>query len=122
MEVAVQLASLKSLLENMCLKAATRNLKGDDDVYKPASRNTLGGLLVHIRFFDAHKKAFTKEQCFMAIALSSTGVYGTAITLTITPDEVVGGDKLLHFWGLPVTNTGEDLVSPVYGTVSSEFL
>jgi hypothetical protein len=49
-EVAVKRATYKSLLNNMYLEGATRNLKGDDEAYKYASRNTLEGILVYAHF------------------------------------------------------------------------
>jgi hypothetical protein len=54
----------------------------------------------------------------MVIGMSSKCLDGSA--LTPTSDEVWGDDKLLHLLGLPVTYTGEDPISPVYGTVGSE--
>jgi hypothetical protein len=52
MEVAVKQATWKSLLDNFYLEGATRNLKGDDEAYKYASRNALVGILVLVQFFD----------------------------------------------------------------------
>jgi hypothetical protein len=103
----------------MFLDGATRDIKGEDEAYKFASRNTLG-LLVFTRFFDKNKGAFTKDPCFMVIALPSTGLDGP--TLTLAPDEIWGKDKLIHLSGLPVTDTGNDPMSPICGTVGSEFI
>jgi hypothetical protein len=58
----------------MFLDGATRDIKGEDEAYKFASLNTLGGLLVFARFFDKKKGAFAKDPCFMVIALPSTGI------------------------------------------------
>jgi hypothetical protein len=82
MEIAVKCATWKLLLNNMYLDSATRDLKGEDEAYTFASWNALGGLLVFARFFDTEKKAFTKDPCFMVIALPLTGLDGTALTLT----------------------------------------
>jgi hypothetical protein len=105
MEIAVKRATWKSLLENMYLDSATRDLKGEDEAHKFASRRALGGLLVFARFFDRETKAFAQEPCFMVIVLPSTGVDGPALTLT--SDKVWGDNKLVHLLGLPVTGTGE---------------
>jgi hypothetical protein len=56
----------------------------------------------------------------MVIALPSTGPDGPALALT--SDEVWGEDKLIHLSGLPVTNTGDNPLSPVRGMVGSECL
>jgi hypothetical protein len=56
----------------------------------------------------------------MVIALSSTGLDGS--TLTLMSDEVWGEDKLIHLSGLPVTDTGDNPLSPVCGTVRSACL
>jgi hypothetical protein len=42
-EVAVQQATWKWLLDMMYLEAVNHNLKGDDETYKDASHNALGG-------------------------------------------------------------------------------
>jgi hypothetical protein len=85
-EITVKRATWKSLLNNVYLDSATRDLKGDDEAYKFTSRNALWGFLVFTRFFDKEKKAFAKDPCFMTIALPSTGLDGP--TLTLTSDEV----------------------------------
>jgi hypothetical protein len=59
MEIAVKRATWKSLLDNLYLNGATRDLKGEDEAYKFASRNALGKLLVFTCFFDPETKAFT---------------------------------------------------------------
>jgi hypothetical protein len=56
----------------------------------------------------------------MVTALPSTGLDGPALTLT--SDEVWGDDKILHLSGLPVTDTGEDLLNQLFGTVCIECL
>jgi hypothetical protein len=110
----------KSLLDNMFLDGATRDVKGGGEAYKLASRNTLGGQLVFARFFYKKKGTFAKDPCFMVIAFPSTGMGGP--TLTLVSDEVWGEDKLVHLSGLPVTNTYNDPLSHVCGTVGSECL
>jgi hypothetical protein len=104
----------------MYIDGATRNIKWEDEAYKFTPRNALGGLLVFIRFFDKEKDAFTKDPCFLVIALPSTGLDDP--THTLTPDEVWGKDKLIHLSGFPVTDTGCDPLSPICGTVGSECL
>jgi hypothetical protein len=120
MEIAVKRATWKSLLDNLYLDNATSDLKGEDEAYKFASRNALGRILVFAPFFNLETKAFTQDPCFMVIALTSTGLDGPALTLT--SDEVWVDDKLVHLLGLPVTNTGDDPLRPVCGTVGSECL
>jgi hypothetical protein len=66
------------------------------------------------------KGAFANDPCFMVIVLPWTGLDDPALTLT--PDEVWGEDKLVHLSGLPVTDTGDDPLSPICGTVGSECL
>jgi hypothetical protein len=66
------------------------------------------------------KKAFTQDPCFMVIALPSTGMDGAVITLT--SDEVWGRDTLVHLSGLPLTDTEDEPLDPVCGTVISECL
>jgi hypothetical protein len=56
----------------------------------------------------------------MVIALPSTDLDGPALALT--SDKVWGEDKLIHLSGLPVTDTGEDPLIPICGTVGSECL
>jgi hypothetical protein len=53
----------------------------------------------------------------MVIALPSTGLDGPALTLT--SDQVCGKDKLMHLSSLPVTNMGDNPLSPVCGTFGS---
>jgi hypothetical protein len=101
MEIAVKCATWKYLLDN----------QGEDEAYKFASRNALGGILVFARFFDPEKKAFAQDPCFMVIAPPSTGMDDRALTLML--DEVWGDDKLVHLSGLPVTDTENDPLSPV---------
>jgi hypothetical protein len=119
-EISIKCAKWKSLLNNLYLDSATRNMKGEDEAYKFASRNTLGGILVSARFFDPEPKSFTQDPLFMVIALRSTGLDSPALTLMA--DKVWGGDKLLHLLGHPVTDMGDDPQIPVCGTVSSECL
>jgi hypothetical protein len=69
---------------------------------------------------DKKKGAFAKDPCFMVIAVPLTGLDGPALTLT--SDEVWGENKLIRLSGLPVTDTGDDPVSPICGTVGSECL
>jgi hypothetical protein len=116
-EIAGKCANWKSLLDNIFLDGATRDIKGEDETYKLACHNALGGLLVFTHFFDKKRGAFAKDPCFMVIVLPSTGLDGPDITLTA--DEVWGEDKLVHLSGLPVTDTVAPL-SPAYGTVGSE--
>jgi hypothetical protein len=52
----------------------------------------------------------------MLIVLPSTGIDGPVLTLT--SDEVWGRDKLIHLSGLPVTNTEDEPVITICGTVS----
>jgi hypothetical protein len=56
----------------------------------------------------------------MVIKIPSIGMDIPALNLA--SDEVWGEDKLVHLLGLPVTDTGDDLLSPVCGTVGSEYL
>jgi hypothetical protein len=79
MEIAVKRTTWKSLLDNMYFNSATRDLKGDDEAYKFASRNALGGLLVFTRFFYKEKQTFAKDPCFVIVALPSTGLDGPAL-------------------------------------------
>jgi hypothetical protein len=104
----------------MYLDSATHGLMGEDKAYKLPSRNALGIILVFARFFDPEKKAFAQDPCFMVIALPSTGMNVPALTLT--PDEVWGDNKLVHLSGLPVTDTGDNPLSPLCGMVGSECL
>jgi hypothetical protein len=97
-----------------------RDIKWEDEAYKFASCNALGGLLVFAHFLDKKKGAFSKDPCFMVIAIPSTRMDGPARTLT--SDEVRGEDKLVHISGLPVTVTGDDPLIPACGTVGSEYL
>jgi hypothetical protein len=76
----------------MYLDGATCDLKGEDEADKFTSRNALGGLLVFTRFFNPETKAFTRDPCIMVIALPSTGLDGSALTLMV--DEIWGDDKL----------------------------
>jgi hypothetical protein len=119
-EVAVERVTWKLLINNMYLEGTTRNLKGDDDAYKHAYCNALGGILVHALPFDSEKRAFTRDPCFMAIALPSTGLNGP--TITLASDEVWVDDTCVHFSGLPVTAMGEDPLSPVCSMVGSKCL
>jgi hypothetical protein len=119
-DTSIKRATWKSLLDNLYLDSATHDLKGEDDAYEFTSRNALGGLLVLASFFDPETKSFAQDPCFMVIALPSTCLDGPALTLT--SDEVWGDDKLVHLLGLPVTDTGENPLSPVYGMVGSECL
>jgi hypothetical protein len=57
----------------MFLDGATRDIKGEDEAYKFASCNALGGLLVFACFFDKKKGAFAKDPCFMVIAPPQQG-------------------------------------------------
>jgi hypothetical protein len=116
----VKHANWKPLIDNMFLDRATRDIEGEDEAYNFASRNTLGGLLVFACFFDKKKGGFAKDPCFMVIALPSTGL--DVSNLALTSDEVWGEDKLIHRSGLPVTDTGNNPLRPVCGTVGSECL
>jgi hypothetical protein len=58
MEIAVKRATWKSLINNLYLDGATHDLKGEDEAYKFASWNALGGLLVFTRFFQSRDKIF----------------------------------------------------------------
>jgi hypothetical protein len=69
MEIAVKRATWKSLLDNLYLDGAIRDLKGEGEAYKFASRNAPGGILVFSRFFDPDTKVFTRDLCFMVISL-----------------------------------------------------
>jgi hypothetical protein len=119
-EVAVQQATWKTLLDMMHPDAVAHNINGEDEADKYATRNALGGLLVHTRFFDIEKKAFTQYTCFMVITLHSTGLDGPVLTLT--SDEVWGGDTLVHLSALQVIDMEDEPLIPVCGTVSSEYL
>jgi hypothetical protein len=50
MEIAVKWETWKSLLDNLYLEGATHNLKGEDEAYKHASHNALGGILMFTTF------------------------------------------------------------------------
>jgi hypothetical protein len=119
-ETAVKCANWKSLIDNMFFDGTTKDIKGEDEAYKFASRNALGDLLVFTRFFDKKKGEINKDPCFMVIALPLTGLDGPVLTLTT--DEVWGEDKLIYLSGRRVTDTVDDPLSPVYGTVRSECL
>jgi hypothetical protein len=81
-EIVVKRATWKSLLDNMYIDGATRDVKGEDEAYKFASQNALGGLLVFTHFFDKEKEEFTKDPCLMVIALPLTRPDGPALTIT----------------------------------------
>jgi hypothetical protein len=119
-EVAVHQANWKTLLCTMYLNATTRNPNGEDETYKYAPHDALGGLLMHARFYNIENKAFIQDSCFVVIALPSTGLDGPVITLT--SDEVCGGEKLVHLLGLSVTDMQDEPLIPVCGTVSIECL
>jgi hypothetical protein len=102
-EINVKRATWKSLINNLYLDHATHDLKGEDEAYKFASRNAIGGILLFASFFDPEKKYFAHDPCFMVIVLPSTGLEGPALALT--SDEVWGGDKFLHLSGIQVTDT-----------------
>jgi hypothetical protein len=72
------------------------------------------------RFLDPETESFAQDPFFMVIALPSTDLNDPALTLT--SDEVWGDDKLLHLSVLPVTDTGEVPLSPICGTVGSEYI
>jgi hypothetical protein len=74
----MQRATCKSLLDNLYLNSATRDLKEDDEVYTFSSRNALGGILVFTCFFDPETKSLAQDPCFMVITLPSTGLDGSA--------------------------------------------
>jgi hypothetical protein len=111
MGIAVKCATWKSLLNNMYLDSATRDLKGEDE----ANNWKNPGIRL---FFYPETKAFAQDPCFMVIALPSTGMDGPALTLMV--DKVWGDDKLVHLSGLPVTDMGDDPLSPICDTVGSE--
>jgi hypothetical protein len=117
-EVAVKWATWKTLLNNLYLEGATHNLKGEHDAYTYTSPNALGCIKVLARFFDPMTQSFAPNPCFMAIALPSTGINASALTLP--SDEVWGDDTLLHLLGLPVNDMGEYPFNPVCGTVGTE--
>jgi hypothetical protein len=119
-EIAVKGATWKSLLDNLYLDSATRDLKGEDEAYKFASRNDLGGLLVFTHLFNLETRAFAQDPCFVVIALPSTGLDDPALTLM--SDKVWGDAKLVHLLGLPVTDMGYNPLRPVCGMVGIEYL
>jgi hypothetical protein len=111
-------ATWKSLLENLYLVSATRDLKGEEEAYTFNYRNNLGGIMMLASFFDPETKSFAQDPCFIVIMLPSIGSDGP--TLTLTSDEVWGDENLLRLLGLPVTDTGDNPMSPVCGTVGSK--
>jgi hypothetical protein len=76
--------------------------------------------MVFTRFFDPETQSFAQDPCVMVVALPSTSLDGPALALM--PDDVWGDDKLLHLLGLPVTDTVDDPISPVCGTMGTECL
>jgi hypothetical protein len=81
MEIAIKLTTWKSLIDNLYLDNATHDLKGEEEAYKFAYRNALGGILVFTRFFNLETKSFTQDPCLMFIALTSTSLDSPALTV-----------------------------------------
>jgi hypothetical protein len=90
-------------------------------------RPTRMPLIMHWGATDTHPVIRRRHQCVCQrtrfhgdCSLPLTGLEGPS--LTITSYEVRGNDKLVHLSGLPGITPGEEPLSPVCGTVSSECL